>query len=640
MGLTSRQIEILHKILNERRIEDIAKSLEISNKTIDLEISQIVKFFKSKGLKVEKNRVNPILVDDASKEKFYQILYKEIKKDVFSLPSSQFERQIYILGRLIFNLQISIFDIAEELCVSNSTVYRDCVNLKKTLSLYLPHDAVTISKGDINIWINKRELQSFVFDVLTGNVFRNNVSNLKLINFIFDGNLKIKKFNNVVNIIREYCIETSMIISEEKIISCASLIYFSYLIDTDKIDIDQKRDNTSIVHPLVNRIRKSDKDFVLDEYSLEMVSNYYVLILHNQEEDDVLKKSSEILKQFYDTVYDLYGLNLAVFEDINTILQMHISQLILRIKNNFEEVCELDHIDIQFPQSYQIANTMVPVIFKNYDRIINSYEVYLISLYVEMVIRKLRGKIRVVLVTDSTRSINEYLRHWIEDNFSDDLVIDSVVSRYSLSAYLNKNPDVKFVISTVFIEYATDRCVIIINKIPNMVDKDKINQYLVSKKKIDLMENDELFVSKKNIFIKECKGLTFSSLVEEMTENLSEFGIIKNKKEFVTSILDREKVYSTLISKQVLMPHSINVLSEKNSVSVAVLKEGLEIHDSLVRVVFLLALDGTYDQKYIRQLSVIKKIAFDNDFIEKIVECNNSTEVSKLLQKYMLERKL
>ncbi|MCJ0583945.1 PTS sugar transporter subunit IIA, partial [Enterococcus cecorum] len=83
--------------------------------------------------------------------------------------------------------------------------------------------------------------------------------------------------------------------------------------------------------------------------------------------------------------------------------------------------------------------------------------------------------------------------------------------------------------------------------------------------------------------------LTKEQLLKQMCQRLVDNGAVPEQ--FFESVWEREQIESTNINQNIALPHPMQLISNKSSVSVAIIPNGIEWgNDSLVHFIFLLSI--------------------------------------------------
>jgi fructose-specific phosphotransferase system IIA component len=119
-------------------------------------------------------------------------------------------------------------------------------------------------------------------------------------------------------------------------------------------------------------------------------------------------------------------------------------------------------------------------------------------------------------------------------------------------------------------------------------------------------------------------------LLEEMIKALSDKVDREQLDDIRTAVIEREKIMSTGVGKNLAIPHGKVKSIEENYASFAVLKNPIDydsIDDEPVRMVFLLVGPQSKHTTHIKLLSRISRLMNSSSFRESLGECTTSDEI-------------
>ena len=130
-------------------------------------------------------------------------------------------------------------------------------------------------------------------------------------------------------------------------------------------------------------------------------------------------------------------------------------------------------------------------------------------------------------------------------------------------------------------------------------------------------------------------ALDKKSLISEMAEFLQFSGYIGDVHSFLESVFEREGLMSTGIGHGIAIPHARSKEAKELKICVAVLKEKIDfdsIDESLVDIVFLIAVPDSLKDEYIRVLSAISNFCRNEENRNLVRDCKANNDVYKLLK--------
>lgn len=148
------------------------------------------------------------------------------------------------------------------------------------------------------------------------------------------------------------------------------------------------------------------------------------------------------------------------------------------------------------------------------------------------------------------------------------------------------------------------------------------------------MEDVRLFAKDITVFNLEVKNKR--DLFEKMSEMLYQAKRINNCHGFVKALYEREKEFSTALSKGFAIPHARCEYVNYPSVGIAKLNNSIDDYQSLdgskIDFIFMIAVPKNSESNYMMILSGLARKLMHETFTEKLRNCVSSVEVISLLE--------
>ena len=124
-------------------------------------------------------------------------------------------------------------------------------------------------------------------------------------------------------------------------------------------------------------------------------------------------------------------------------------------------------------------------------------------------------------------------------------------------------------------------------------------------------------------------------LLEQMVDLAEKSGKIKDKSAILNCVVEREKIMSTGIGKNVALPHAKTDLIDEPLAAMAILKDPIDF-ESLdgepISICFLLLGKENNVGVHLRLLSKISRFLNNDDFREKVLACQSPDELLDLFK--------
>ena len=136
--------------------------------------------------------------------------------------------------------------------------------------------------------------------------------------------------------------------------------------------------------------------------------------------------------------------------------------------------------------------------------------------------------------------------------------------------------------------------------------------------------------------ILDLKAQDKESAVNEMVDALTKLKKIKNSKEAIEALMQREKLGSTGIGQGVAIPHSRCDFIKEQIAMLAISKKGVEfsaLDGNPVNIIFLLLCPGDSKGEHLQAMAKISKMLKDKYLRKAVLEANTTQDVLSIIQK-------
>jgi len=104
------------------------------------------------------------------------------------------------------------------------------------------------------------------------------------------------------------------------------------------------------------------------------------------------------------------------------------------------------------------------------------------------------------------------------------------------------------------------------------------------------------------------KSSDYVSVLNEMARSLLEQQAIENIDDFIASVLERERMQSTVFGNAIAMPHAMDYQAKHTLISIGVLKEAVKHEGKRIKVVLLVAINPKEKEKLKQLYKMIEHI--------------------------------
>ncbi|NLM12248.1 MAG: transcription antiterminator [Epulopiscium sp.] len=607
MNISPRIKKIIHILCEQSdyiTIESIAKELEVSSRTVLRELSDVEKWLRLNGYKLDKKKGTGIRLkaDESQKKAILRILEGQKVEKVFLAE----ERQPLILCELFFNEKIiKMYYFAHMFDITEGTVRSDLEKLEEWLKKY---NLRIVKKRGLGIYIEGDErnirrackdlIYEYVDETYIFNFIRNSINkNIKAINRtepkIQDKILGFIDFNTVKlldELITEIEKKLGYQLADDAY--CSLVVHMAITIkrikNQGKITIDRKmqqqiRDTKeyNIVSELVHSLgKKLNVEFSVSE--IVYITMYIkgcggkdtLFCSDNSMIEDF--KLIKIGKEMIRIAEIEMGYYLEQNEKLLIGLVRHLGPAINRIKMNLDiRNPLLQEIKQAYPQLFKVAGECAKVMEKYEEIKVPEEEIAYIAMHLgaAMEHRKKERSTkhhRIVVACSSGIGASRMLSSRIEKEFPYVHIVDCI-STLNIDNDKLKDQDVDLIVSTVPIPNC-NLPVIVVNPLFNKQNKEELEKFLVT---IEENNKNVVHIKQKSMTLKEKLEIltrynkkilqvldNFRLIRDVSIENVDDaINLVKNQaledekaREILSNdLVHREKQGSTLLEQKKIM---------------------------------------------------------------------------------------
>lgn len=619
--MTNRQNEIIQLLIDNEWLTgaNLSIVLGVSDRTIRSDIKKI-------------NTEFGYTLISSDNKLGYKITNKNLRlhsnKKIADTP---YERKLYILKKLLLHKgEIDIYDIIDELFVSDATLLNDINDINKDLSNY---KNLLVDKNGTKIKIigDEKNIRKLYKDLLIKET-ENNLFNINQIASLY------KNFDliEMKNILEKLLTENNYIIDE-----VAFPILMIHLgVSIDRIITNNTLDIIEINDEIKNSIEYSiskeffgeiNKKFNIASDDAEVSLFAKTLMSKNRNyKNDVsnIYEYKVIIKDLLKYIYENYGINFLSDEELINSLCVHLEALIARIKLNAPTTnLFLDEIKKRYPFVFELALISANYLNEKLDLVINEEEIGFLCLHLGTAYeRNYMHKYRVLLISPQLSLIDNNIERNLNKYFNDKLEIIGKCNYFEENKVLDINPDL--IISNMQIYHSLDIPTVFVSPFFESEDESNILKTLNSLDNKRLMNEYSGYLNdllKSDNFYTNLDFSTKEEVIKFMCDKLIDKGTITDK--YYDSVINRENMSNTSFSQGFAIPHSIDTEEIlKSCISVAILNNPIYWGNYKVQIVFLLTIKNINSPALKLFFNWIDFIASDVGKFSKYIMCTSFEE--------------
>ncbi|WP_077298479.1 BglG family transcription antiterminator [Virgibacillus pantothenticus] len=624
---TDRQKEIIELIIkNPNGIfgAKLADKLNVSTRTVRNDIASI-----NKALNVEACRIL------SSNKKGYYLLPKDMESiTAFLDPVTNVQHQGYrnqeqrlyaILGKVLFQEEQDCFDLADELYVSEQTVFKDISKLKHLLETKYKIGPIAIVHNQIHFTAVEEEVRYLLFKMLKELILSDKPDYLTDVSFLVNGHFDEKELELLKIKMKNYLASQKLVVDDKSFEMMVGAIYltvirnrFGYTIHSDAQSFFN-RDVSSLLQELIKSgvdIKEKDKTSLNRFFwSLKIPSSSASI------EENISITALTILNEFRREVLDKYSIDLKESVETMENLKVHIEYMLRRLDTNYELSNPIiNDIKKRYPFAYEVAMLIVHIVYRYQKKYLADDEISYIAIYIEIFLRKNNIRLKTVVISDTSMGINDIIQNWLANNFRNHIDVTACLPLIALERYA-ENHQVDLIIATNILNIEQTIPCHVIERIPERSDYYSLTNTIHKIKNSNRYEKLILrMFSKEFVEIYEDPQLTFEELIENMAQKLKQYHRINDLEGYVKDVIQREENYPTTIGKHFMIPHPLSSFANKTMVHVAVLKKPIYHNGEKIKMVFLLAIENKMDDDVSTLFQFIQQLALDKDSISSLLE--------------------
>ena len=615
-------------------IKDIASTINVSERTIRTDISNLNDYLINKNAKIKLIRQKGYILDCEDEKKIIDWWGNFNKTEGYSLLGSLKERQNYLFALLLNELKYySVYELMEHLCISKNTLYMYLKNIRKTLSNY-NLKLINNTNTGFKVIGTEYDKRKAILDLFLINDLQSYLVGFTDLEKLFLTNIDLDLLNTLES---KYLYSLQLLDSDfyhKNIISTIALaiarVKEGLTINEISIEVPKLMDHA--LDAIYLFLKEIENSFSITLPINEI--NYFILTLSInvprliKNPKNHPSESSIIVDELLTSIYETSNLNWTkdkiLFEDLVNHIEnfIKISSINKERKNPI-----LSTIINSFPFAYSLSLTHLGVIGKKYNIFFSEDEVGYIALHIAGAIERHKAKtqqLNVIIVCGGGFAMSKIIESKINKKFPNKF---NIKKTYSYAEFqLSNISDIDLTITTLpFTQENTPTVYIDMSNIDKAIDD--LKYYLTD----DQINNNvmQLF-NPENFYYFDTDKLSKKDLLVKMAVDLEKQNIVSA--DFVSSVLERESLQTTLINDVIAIPHSMTMIANRSRVSVAIFPNGIQWEkDKKCNFIFLLAISKTDNEITDNLYDLILNLIDDKAMTKQLLKAYTFHEFKNLL---------
>lgn len=643
--MNARQIFLLEFLLKQHEYlsaNQLAEKYGVSTKTVYQDIDKLNYFFdegelKSRIVKVPRKGIK--LSDDEERKKIHSLLLVNKHESGVQDFSPEY-RESELIKRLFINQEdLDIYDFAEEMYVTESTVHRDIDKLEKNLGQFnlkirIKHDQLFVEGDEWNI---RKALQSYVIQAQS-----------------LGREEKIERFFSEKDI--EICYEAISRLSQKyhhqfsEEYSCLLLVECLVF----KKRTEHNNCLTERTSNLINDLNHLEVYFFSGEllesiinksfseispYEIEAMAYSLLAYGFSIQSADYIQNIEHQVNELIIKVSNLLSLDLSKDNHLKLMLSNHISKMIFRLRNQiYITNPALEEIKKQYSSLFNVIWIAIRGLSKYYEINISNEELAFIVIHFQLAIEKIVKPLNIVVICQNGIATSELIMSKLHKIFDSDAKITNINAR-ELDFYDLSNIDL--IISTI----ALPEVKVPVIEVSPILTKDEIesirsfysehmtDNYTLMRTSLDgrkfNLESLQTLIKKPSLIRETVKSK--KECIEKMIRECDATN--RRIKEFKESILERETLGSTSVYTGVALPHCDPRFVEQSELIVMTLDKTINWGKNNVKLIILIAVAENDIPIFKDSLIALYSVIENQELMNELVQLENGDEIKNRLLK-------
>ncbi len=643
--LTRRQSKLLEKLLNNVQGvtgTKLAEYLEVSSRTVRNEISEINRIWES-GSVIKSSRQRGYFIETADMESVKDYFLSEGHGRTEIAVS---DRGWIILGMVLKTGQADIFDIGDQLALSEPAMYKEISRFQKKLASEYQSELLRMSGERLLTNEDEAKLRQTLFRIIK-NETQNRVHNYSwfLRTFLYD-DFDAEEYGWMEKLVKEYFDSRLIQIPDDGLYMAVSAVYITIVRNYQNHPVPEAETEESASEALTGFFEYLKTQGIElgsgDIQILEGLLHSFKMTSDTPSGSEIGALSVQILEDFCHDVMEKYHFDLWQSKEFYDNILIHIEYMMRRLETGYEVKNPiLNDVKKQYPYAYEISMLMASVIYRYKNCYIQDDEISFIAIFVEHFLENVNQKLKAVIISSTRFSVNSIVSSWIQTNFINQIEMDAFLPKHNLEKYLAEH-QVDLIISIMDTYVHPSVATFRMDGIPNQYTLTAMNA-LVHKIRMNYRFREMIkeYFNLGSIRIYREKT-TFEQVIQDLSEALKKEDCIFDVREFMEDVLLREVNYPTFIGDWFMLPHPLVTFAKKTAIGAAVLKQPLRIQEKEVQLIFLLAMERKQNEQLVVLFELFRHIAAERsavralaaveteeEFVEALIQISNSLEIYK-----------
>lgn len=561
--------------------------MNVSDRTIRNDIAAINEFYAD--TMIESNIRKGYRIQGEKVKRFIE----ETKKEI---PETGEERRWLILKTLVEHNQVNIYQLADQMCISEFSLENDMNKIRKLLDNYQGLKVIRQSNM-LQLSGGERE-KRHLYEELISYKISGNLWNLNKVaeNFMRFDLLKVKEL--LKDIFEEFHYQMNEVRIPTLLIHVGVILERNFACHFLKEDEEQQgkygREEYEISRHFFEKIGA--------RLSLQVreaeICDFAIYLEHGKrkgycEEEQLQGLASDLVQHIIVEIREHFDIDFSEDCEFRLGLEVHTVSLLKRHYANVEidHTC-LEEVKRKYPLIFEMGVWVCKIMEEHLNIIISENEISFIALHLGSAYERanLRRKYRCLLICPHNQTVKDLCIQKIVNRFQDRMEIVGCMSYFEESLIREKNLDL--ILTTQPVAHALDIETTEISMFFAHTDEAAVFQTLNRLDQIRYRNNFQFFILnliREEFFTANMAVEEPEKIISDMCDKLYARGYVKEN--FKEGVLKRERLSPTSFFHGFAIPHNMSHQETIHSaISTAILKQPVQWGSYEVRFVLLLAI--------------------------------------------------
>ncbi len=433
--LSIRQKTILQSIfehpegISSRQLSEL---LRVSKKTIRNDVAAVNQWLKEAGCFVSASQKSGYFIEEENKNKINDILEELNQPEPSREVQTPQERRFAVLDRILGRPGTGIYMLAERLCVSEQTIYKDIAFLERMLEEDYDFRGLTVQNGRILMQAPEHEIRRMVFCMLTSRILESGQLMDNCLYNLMRGIVNLNEIHTFYQYVEDYCRKAGIVAADQLLYICTWVVFYTNVRREEAYFLDsqerfERNDGLSEI------LRAMNQNFFLEleECDLELMYQYLQAAGFPGSSPACSQEGEALFLDMEEQLKDQFGISLAEEAEVRESFCRNLTYLLCRVRLRTQLGPEVFDRRREWPELIRQAVQLLCVLVQRRCGVsLKAGELDWIAEYLMAGAGGCRTRIRALILYGADEGRYYRVRRWIREQFRQEVVICGACPRY------------------------------------------------------------------------------------------------------------------------------------------------------------------------------------------------------------------